>query len=136
MTRAAAPSLIDELVGGGDAAVAAEGRAQGRDLGGVGLQRLLVGVDDLGPLAADDGDRGDLGLEGAALDGRLGLGIRPLGGVVVHGLAAELVGRRRVLGEGAHQLAGRVGVFQTVQVHAVPHLVVADAGPARCLVIR
>jgi hypothetical protein len=132
MTRAAAPSLIDELL----AAVMPPSRAKaGRRVGilaGSAFSGCSSVSTTLGPLAAGHGDRRDLGLEGAALDGVLGLG-QAARGVVVHGLAAELVGGRRVLGEGAHQLAGRVGVLEAVQVHRVPHLVVADAGPGAVL---
>ena len=41
--------------------------------------------------------------------------------------------RRALLGEGAHQLAGVIGVLQPVEVHAVADHVVADAGAAAVL---
>ena len=48
-------------------------------------------------------------------------------------LAGELVVARGLLGEGAHQLAGLVGVLQAVEIHVVVDRVVADARAAAVL---
>ncbi len=50
-----------------------------------------------------------------------------LQGVGVLLLAGETVALRAVLGEGTHQPAALVGVFQAVEEHMVEHLAVAHA---------
>ena len=120
-------------IGGGDGAVLGEGRTQGRDLLGAGLARLLVGGDRLGALARGHLDRRDLGLEGALFDGGIGTA-QGFDRVFVLLFTGELVLAGGVFGEGAHQLAGGVGVLETVHVHGVDDHIVADAGAAAVLV--
>jgi hypothetical protein len=81
---------MEEALAGRDRAVLAEGRAQGRDLGGIGLHGLFVGLDHLRPLAVLDGDGRDLAAEGAVFGGAAAPG-QALGRIGVLRLARELV---------------------------------------------
>ena len=109
-----------------DGAVGAEGRLQSRDLRGIDLQRMLVIVDDARTGLSGDGDRRDLGLEGAALDRLAGAGQR-LDRIGVLVGAGELIGLSGGLAEIAHRAAGLVGVFKAVHHHVIDDAVVADA---------
>ena len=116
-------------VGGRDRAVLRERRLERRDLGRISLQGLLVLADRLHAFAAGDVHGDDFALEGPALHGRLGAA-ETFDGIGVHIGAGELIGRRGLLGEGAHELARVIGVLEAIEVHGIHHPVVADAGAA------
>jgi len=112
-------------VGGGDRAVLLEGGLQTGDFFHLGLGRLFVVFHNPVALAAAHRDRGDFPLEVAAGDGLLGPGGGGDGEFVL-GLTGEAVLGGRVFGEGAHQPALVVGVFQTVEEHVVENLAMAQ----------
>ncbi|EAZ58424.1 hypothetical protein PA2G_01665 [Pseudomonas aeruginosa 2192] len=113
-------------VGRGHRAAFAERRLQGRDLVQPGLRRLLVAIHQALGLAGGNRQRHDLGLEAPVAHGLLRAGQRGHGELVLC-FAGEAVGLGTVLGEGAHQAALVVGVFEAVEEHVVEHLAVAHA---------
>lgn len=116
-------------VGGGDsAAVGNKDRANSLELLNVEVLDLLVTVNLDGGLAtaAGDLDRGDLGEE-TGLGGGLGLLVR-LDGVLVLGLAGEVVFLAAELALHAHELLLAVGVAEAVLLYAVDEAGVAVLG--------
>ncbi|MCY1360175.1 hypothetical protein D9M69_467900 [compost metagenome] len=104
----------------------AERRLQRSNLVQPGLWRLLVVADHHLLFADRHSQRHDFGLEAAVLDRLLRASGRGNGKRVL-GFTAEAVGFGAVFGEGAHQAALVVGVFEAVQEHRVLHSTMAHA---------
>ena len=119
-------------VAGGDAAVLLEGCTQAAEgFGrGAGARLLVTGEGDRVALALGNHDRGDLGIEAAAFDGRRGTLLRLCGeGVLLGAVDAVLVGQ--VLRGDAHVVVVE-GVPQAVGDHGIDDLRVAHAQAGAC----
>jgi hypothetical protein len=87
---------------------------------------MLVIGDDAGTCFFRDGDRRDLGLEGAAFDRPAGAGQR-LHGIFVLVGTGELVSLRGGLAKIAHRAAGLIGILQPVHHHVIDDAIMAGA---------
>ena len=103
-------------------AVFAECRAERRDFFDVGLVRLLVARHRDVAFTGRYRDRFDLGFKGAVINRFLGTG-QTFDGKCVLLFAGELVMLRSVFGEGAHETAFVIGIFESIQEHVIFDLI-------------
>ncbi len=115
-------------VGRGHGAILAECRLQRRDLVEVGLEGLLVDLDELLLLAGLDGERRDFPRE-PAFEICLLRSPKRVNCKIILRFAGKLIFLGALLGEAPHQPAFVVGVLEPVVEHVVDHLGVAHAIP-------